>query len=372
MLTLMTLGYIGLVLAAFKIIKVPVNPTSIATATVGGVLFMGTVGIAWKQAAPITQQMFLRRKVVQINPDVREFVSKVHVRPNQTVKKGDPLFDIAPDRFQAAVDQASAELSAATATVSQLKAGVEAASAAVKQAKADTSTSEAELKSALAMQQAQAGAVAKLKIEQAQQGYLAAQANEKVKAATLKQVKFSQATAEHSVEVAQASLQTASFNLERCTFVSPVDGQVVNWQIREGTPVARWRFTSVGTIVDSADTAIIAIFPQNLLNNVKKGNLVEIAFKSRPGETASGKVDAISNYTGEGQFMPSSTIPSAADVGSKGYLAVRITLDDETLASELPLGAAGSTAIYSDFGKPFHMITKITIRIKAWMTYLPF
>ena len=47
-----------------------------------------------------------------------------------------------------------------------------------------------------------------------------------------------------------------------------------------------------------------------------------------------------------------------------------INLDDEQLAKELPLGAAGTTAIYTDFAAPFHVITKITVRIKAWMYLL--
>ena len=176
--------------------------------------------------------------------------------------------------------------------------------------------------------------------------------------------------ATQSVGVAQASLNTANFNLTRCTFVSPVDGQVVNWQIREGTPVARWRFTVAGTVQDFSDIAILAVYPQNLLTNVEPGNEVEIAFKSRPGQIATGKVHEIVEYTGEGQFTPNALLPSAADVGSQGYLVVKIHLNDEELARELPLGAAGTTAIYTDFAAPFHIITKITVRIKAWVYQL--
>jgi hypothetical protein len=61
----------------------------------------------------------------------------------------------------------------------------------------------------------------------------------------------------------------------------------------------------------------------------------------------------------------------AANIGSKGFLVVRISLDDEELAKTLPLGAAGTTAIYSGFGKPFHSISKIALRMKGWLYYLP-
>ncbi len=73
----------------------------------------------------------------------------------------------------------------------------------------------------------------------------------------------------------------------------------------------------------------------------------------------------------EGQIPPEANLPIAANLGSKGYLAVKIEMDDAELAKELPLGAAGTTAIYTDFGGPFHIITLITVRIKAWMNYVP-
>ena len=47
----------------------------------------------------------------------------------------------------------------------------------------------------------------------------------------------------------------------------------------------------------------------------------------------------------------SAIVPSAANFGSQGFLAVRIYIDDEQLARELPLGAAGATAIYTEVGE---------------------
>jgi multidrug resistance efflux pump len=370
MITVITLCYLGCVYAAFKIIKIKATPTAIAVATVIGVFLLGGIVIVWKQAAPMSGQMILRRYVLQVVPDVREYVSKVHVKQDQKVKKGDPLFEVLPDRFQDAVDQSTAELAAAKATVSQLGAMVTVDEAALKKSEADTATAKAELDTALALQKVSAGAIARLKVEEEQDAYQAALADDKVAEASLKQAQFSFSAAKSSVDVAAAALNTANFNLSRCTFVSPVDGQVVNWQIREGTPVARWRFTGAGTVQSFADNWILAIYPQNLLKNVKSGDPVEIAFKSLPRQIVTGKVKEVIAYTGEGQFAPSALLPSAADVGSQGYLAVKIYLDDEELAKALPLGDAGTTAIYTDFAQPFHIITKITVRIKAWMYLL--
>jgi hypothetical protein len=49
---------------------------------------------------------------------------------------------------------------------------------------------------------------------------------------------------------------------------------------------------------------------------------------------------------------------------------IRVTLDDELQAKELPQGAAGTLAVYTSKGKAVHIISKVTLRIKAWLTYL--
>ena len=50
---------------------------------------------------------------------------------------------------------------------------------------------------------------------------------------------------------------------------------------------------------------------------------------------------------------------------------MRIRLDDPEIAKTLPLGAAGTVAVYTGFGKPLHIISKIALRMKGWMYYLP-
>jgi hypothetical protein len=50
---------------------------------------------------------------------------------------------------------------------------------------------------------------------------------------------------------------------------------------------------------------------------------------------------------------------------------VRIRLDDKELAKQLPLGAVGTIAIYTDTGKTWQIISKIVVRIKGWTNYLP-
>ena len=107
------------------------------------------------------------------------------------------------------------------------------------------------------------------------------------------------------------------------------------------------------------------------LIHVRPGQDVELAFKSRPGQLFHGKVENIIEATGEGQFTPGGKLPSAAQVGSPGFLAVKIRLSDEAQAAVLALGTPAAVAIYTDWGKPFALISKVAIRMQKWLYFLP-
>jgi hypothetical protein len=98
---------------------------------------------------------------------------------------------------------------------------------------------------------------------------------------------------------------------------------------------------------------------------------VEFACKSRPGQLFRGKVDTIIEATGEGQFTTGGKLPSAAKVGSYGFLAVKIRPNEGESANELALGTPCAVAIYTDWGKPFAMISKVAIRMQKWLYFLP-
>ena len=141
----------------------------------------------------------------------------------------------------------------------------------------------------------------------------------------------------------------------------------MNWQAVEGTMTTTVLSSAQGTFMDMSETLVGVVFPMNVLKNVEPGNPVEIAFKSLPGQVVAGKVDAVLQYTGEGQLAAS----GGGDSWLERVLLARIVLDNDALAKELPLGAAGTVTIYTNVGQPFHIISKITIRIKGWMNYLP-
>ncbi len=373
MITILTIAYVACVLVAFKVIKIRPTPVSIAVSVVVGVCMLGGIVVGWKMSSPMTGQMTLHRKVTLLlsNADSKELIKKIHVQAGQPVKKGTALYEVDSTPNQIAVDQLSAQVEVQTQTILELEAAVEVAAASVEAAKAGQTYAKAQLDTAEGVQETNPAAVAELRVEVQHKAHESAQAAVDQALATHKEALYALASARESIKATQAQLSTAKLNLSQNIVRAPADGYIMNWQAVEGTMTTTVGTSAQGTFMDMTRTIVAAVFPQNLLNNVEAGNPVEIAFKSLPGHIASGKVDAVLEWTGEGQLHPESQLPTAANLGSKGFLAVRITLDDEELAKELPLGAAGTVAIYTDVGRAFHAISKITVRIKSWMNYVP-
>lgn len=373
MILVLTLCYLACVYAAFKVIKLKVNPVSVAVAALIGVFMLGGVVIGWKFSAPITEKMTVNRFVVPLvsSQNTKEVIKKVHVKRDQTVKKGDLLYEVETAPFQYAVDQRTAELEEAKQNIQALEAAVAVAVSKVDQAKAALASAKADLDVALGMQADDPGAVSKLRVETERLSYQSAQAALDMAIASQASAEFALASAQSALAATEAKLSTAQLELDRAYIRAPADGFLANWQSAEGTMTTTVIGSAQGTFMDMSQTKIVAVFRQNLLKNVAPGDPVEMVFKSFPGRVVTGEVDAILEFTGEGQVTAESVLPVAANVGSKGFLAVRVKLDDETFARELPLGGAGTTAIYTQVGKPFHVISRIVMRMKAWLYNLP-
>lgn len=57
-------------------------------------------------------------------------------------------------------------------------------------------------------------------------------------------------------------------------------------------------------------------------------------------------------------------------IAFSGKFAVKLKMDDGSLSESLVIGTTGTTTVYTDVGGPFHIISKVSVRIKAGMYYL--
>ncbi|MBA2117033.1 HlyD family secretion protein [Bremerella alba] len=351
--------------------KVKPTPVNLAVSAVIGIVAVGAIVIFWQFSAPTTSQLVVTRHTIQIVPQVKGHIAKIEAKPNVPLIKGkDILFEIQKNPFQFAVNQSKAAVSAAEKTVEQLQAGLKVADATIQESMASLEAAKADLAAKEDANERSPGAVSALELTELRAKVAASEAGVDKSNAAKEVSAFSLQTAQQQVALAEAQLDTTQFNLEQCTYYAPADGFVTNWQVREGAMAVPLPFSPMGTFVDTSDVDVVGVFSQNVLKNVASGDRVEVALKNHPGQVFTGTVDSVIQGSGEGQFVTSGKLLDAASVHSSGKFAVKIALDDRELAKTLPMGTAGMATIYTQKGKPFQIISTVTVRIKAWMYYL--
>lgn len=166
------------------------------------------------------------------------------------------------------------------------------------------------------------------------------------------------------VSVAEASVKSATFDLENTTVRAPFDGIVPavtllpgNW-VNKGSPVMAF--------LDTGNPIVNIILKQNQLRNVKVGQPAEATFKALPGRTFGGTVVGIYPSSPDAEYQIDGATPEVPEVLDTTYV---VTLNLEFEGVDLPAGSSGQAAIYTDRGQDFSVIQKITLRMTAWMNY---
>lgn len=291
-----------------------------------GVVLIASVVFSWYTFSPISADARVVRYVIPIVPNVKGQVLEVHVQPMTPVKKGSKLFQIDPSTYQFNVRKLEAQ-------VEQFKAQKKLAEINVNRANLLVKTN--------AIAQADADTW---------------QANKDIAIA--------------NINATQAALDSAIWQLDETIVRAPHDGFVPNLQLRPGSYVTSVPFASSMAFVSEESSDIVASFSQSAIRLVKVGDEVEIVFNTIPGKVFSGQIERVIKVSSQAQLTASSTLPTMTGVPVNDRWGIRVTLDDEQQAKELPQGAAGTLAVYTSKGKAVHIISKVTLRIKAWLTYL--
>jgi len=124
---LLTLTYVALCYAVFKLFRIPVNQWTLATAALGGIFGLSLLFITMAYNHPFSTNARIYYTVTPILPAVRGRVIEVPVedRTNQHLEAGDVLFKIDPKPYEYTVAEKRAGLADAEANIAQLKASVD-------------------------------------------------------------------------------------------------------------------------------------------------------------------------------------------------------------------------------------------------------
>lgn len=326
MIALFAIGYASFYFLFFGKGWVKTNPRNIAIFVAVGVVFVGAITFVWFTAAPMTKDGRTYQFVVAIIPNVAGPVTEVPVQPLVELKKGAVLFTIDPTPYQATVDSLVASMA---------------------QTEAQKKFADIQVKRARGLAARGAGAQQDLDNWTAKQAEAAA-----------------------GLESLDAQLINARWQLEQTVVRAPSNGYVVNLQLRPGVRVVTMPLAAPMAFVSSDLYEVVASLSQSSARRVEVGNAAEMVFPSRPGEVFTGKIVGIIRATGQAQLSPSGDLPTFTGQPIQGRRVIRIALDDKSLMHELGQGAVASVGVYTNYGKPFQIITKVGVRIWAWTGYL--
>ena len=118
------------------------------------------------------------------------------------------------------------------------------------------------------------------------------------------------------------------------------------------------------------DRALAAAFQQNTLQRVKAGDEAEIAFDAVPGRVFKGKVRTVLDAIAAGQIQATGAL---IDVGGRtpgGRALAIIDIVDDISGYQIPLGAAGEAAIYTEHFHHVSVLRKVLLRMRSWQNYI--
>jgi len=247
--------------------------------------------------SPWTRDGRVRAEVVNVAAQINGQVTKLYVLDNQTVKKGDPLFEIDPIDYKLALDQAEAMVN-------------------TRQLDLTIANQDSERRQKLGAQ--------------------AVSAEERNTSASNAQVALA------AYQSAVATRDQAKVNLERTKILSPANGYVTNLTLRVGDYATPGQVKL--TIVDSDSFWIVGYFEETKLPRIHEGDYAHIRLMGWHPELA-GHVESVAraiadtNENASGQGL-ANVDPIFTWVRLAQRLPVRIKIDNVPAPVKI---AAGQT-----------------------------
>jgi membrane fusion protein (multidrug efflux system) len=215
--------------------------------------FIGWIGLrVYSHYFVSTDDAYINANVVQIAPRVSGKVTHVYVTNNQFVKKGQIIFDLDQDPFQAAVDSAAAQVNVNEAQLSKFSTTAQRTLTLVKE------------------------------------NYMSPQDKDDV-VASLK-------AATSNLDYANAQLKQAQLNLAYTKITAPTDGWITNLSLREGDIVNANQ--PLFALVSNDEFWADANFKETEMEHVKPGQKATVITDLYPNHPFNAVIESISSGAG--------------------------------------------------------------------------
>ncbi len=315
-----------------------------------------------------TDDAQIEKNMNPIIPRVMGYVTKVYVKDNDFVKKGDTLFTIDNKDYLVKLEDAKAGLLAAEGNFSASKADIESASANVAVSSANVqsaggnietakirlgratndferynnlfknhSITKQQFEQALATKQE---AESQLRILQEQQKASSFQKSAIIAKSNVSSKQTEVAAA--NIKRAQAMLDASKLNLNYTVVTASIDGQVSKISIQPGQLVQPGQ--SLFYIINNAEAWVIANFKETQLNKMIIGQKVTIKVDAYPDFDFQGTITSFSPATGSRFSLLPPDNATGNFVKTIQRIPVKISLNDDNDLEKIKLLRPGMNA----------------------------
>lgn len=301
---------------------------------------------------PSTSAVSSYFRTVTIIPEVPGRVAEVHVRGQDRVEAGQPLFRLDDTSQQAALESARRRIAEVDASLSVAQDQLAAAAGQLDQAIGLLDEAQTELARQLNLQARNANVVSGREIDRLQSVVTARQGGVEAarasRAALQTQIDQLIPAQRASAEAAQAQAQA---ELDKTIVRAGVAGRVEQFQLQEGDYISSI-LRPAGILVPAEHDRglFVAGFNQLAGGVVKPGMLAEISCASLPFRIVPMVVTSVQDVIANGQFRPSDQLIDPLDrTGRPGSLTVVMEPLFAGQADAIPPGSACVANAYTSF-----------------------
>ena len=323
---------------------------------------------------PMTSEGFVQADVTQIAPQIDGIVTVVHVKDNEQVKAGRLMFELDSRPYAYTVDQLQAELVLAHKEVALLEKDLDLANDMIDQVQADLTFAQTEFDRY--SKSARRGASPMIQVDAAKDRLSTGRARMQQALADRDKAQESLAAKVGDINAliakAHADLELAQYNLEQAKVYAPSDGYVTNLQLTAGTYIKA--ATAVMTFVDTQDWRIVANFRENSLPLMKPGLTAEVTMGMYPGRIFDATVESVGWGVGEGQGVPSGTLPDIRGptdwVKVAQRFPVRLRLKDPDGDMDMRVGGSITVAVYPTENLVLNGLARLWLNIASVLNFV--
>jgi multidrug resistance efflux pump len=345
------------------------------------VLILIVASLAWyfvsDRLTPYTSQARIQAFVVPVAAEVSGTVLKVHVKNNDEVERGQPLFDIDPTQYKIALQRSRSDYESVRLSVNASAAAVQAAKAALQAAVANDVFAQQDATRLEQIHKEDPGALSVRRVENAQANRIKARSQVEAAKADLRRAQ--ETAGERGEDNAQllsarAAIEKAELDLKRTQVVAPAGGTVTDLRTDVG------QFAQAGapamTLIAIHDLWISADMTENNLGNVKPGDQVAIVLDAMPGEVLKGRVRSVGTGISAGKQAQPGTLPPIEN--SRDWLrqaqrfpvAVEFDPSERERLRGVRIGGQADVVIYTGDHNLMNWLAGVFIKLKSYLSYL--